>query len=128
MSVPDELPDLPTEADEEEADWQVVKNKQRGRISPIPPLPPPAWHDLAHKMWHMHRHDRQPVIETGKTLKSSWEYNKMPTMANFRDKRVDRKEEQHCAAQAQEYEKQRTGAQGREDLTPLTAPSITTCG
>ena len=92
MAIP-ELLDLSPDVDKEEADWQVVSNRRRGRASPIPPSPPPARPDLAHRMWHKHRHDWQPIIETGKTLKSSREYNKTPTLANFRDKRVDRKEE-----------------------------------
>ena len=43
-------------------------------------------------------------------------------MANFRDKRADRKEEQQCEARAQAHEKQQLGAQGREDRRHAPPP------
>ena len=57
-------------------------------------------------MWHKHP-DYMPTIEYGKTLRSAREFNKTPTMANFRDKRVDQNEENHRNARAKAYEKRR---------------------
>ena len=107
MSV-ESAPPIPKEIHADENEWQVVKHKNRRRErSPIPTSPPPLPPELAERIWHKPHTSYMPIMETAKTLRAVQEFNKTPTMANFRDKRVDRSEESHRDARAKIYERRR---------------------
>ena len=109
MMSTDEPPPIPPVIHADEEGWKTVKSKrrERRRLSPIPPSPPPARPDLKDKMWHPHKYDKAPPIKTGGTLRSSREFNMTPSKENYRDKKLDRKEERQRAARAEVHEQRR---------------------
>ena len=115
MSV-ESVPPVPKEIQTTGGEWQVVRHKNRRReLSPIPPSPPPLRPELAERMWHKSRTGHVPVVETAKTLRAVRDFNRTPTMANYRDKRVDRNEDSHRSARAKVYERKRRESDSREE-------------
>merc|ERR1712131_468360 len=104
-------------------DWQLVRRRNRKKdLSPIPPSPPPCRPDLADKMWHASRDRYVPITETAKTLRATREFNQTPSMAQYRDKRVGRNEDQHQAARAKVHERHRRASEGDTGSRPAPPP------